>query len=427
MLFHAFWFYSGWPESRPFAPFGLHAGDVNAGIQLEHINSDPPSKYRQRQKEHLPLQHFTMARSSRVPPNALKSGKRADTVAANKKELVSVLPDNGTDVEPAVPVAIEPETVGDPPSPVDVEPADHSAGPVVDAPATQAPAPHHPAEPVVDAPAAQLPADDVKPAFKGKSYKYKARSIKPLAKPDRQANSQNKQMLQIMVTATKSGETILLPQMANGNPPYTWFTEQKITNDPYFMVQKLGIDQIHSLVAPEDPNAHKSFVCSNGRERGWMVLVKICEEDEENTHTNRRTFAENFVYFFNHPDNRKLYKYPMEAYFAGDLTPQNPADASPMSHWLTIRDTMEVCQQAIRPDEMDIIARENGSQPNVYTIPTSSVVRRRECLEEYYMPEHIPLVYQEFGQANAHVPAGEFAAAEQEIEFAGLPDFRRHG
>lgn len=224
--------------------------------------------------------------------------------------------------------------------------------------------------------------------------------------------------LQVFADATKSNDIILRLEMANGQPPFVWHTWDKLIKDPDFTRTKLGIDQVHNRVSPSDPRTYKTYPVSGGRERQWVILVKIVRDGEENTAATRRRLAENFVHFYNHPDNQRQYKYAMRAYFAGDTTPQDASTAQPLSKWLTINDTMAVMQEAIAPDEDDLAARRNNTQDDTNVIPISSVLRHDDALRDYYMPEHYALALQDFAGSGA-----DTAVSEQSGAFAGLPDF----
>lgn len=258
-----------------------------------------------------------------------------------------------------------------------------------------------------------------------RSTGYKKAASSPIkaqtTNPQTSSSGQTKQSIQVFVDATKSNDIILRLELANGQPPFVHFTEQWLRNNPSFMYTKLGINQIHHRADPSDPRAYKTRSSNNGRERYWLVLVKIVCAGETNNSASRLTLANNFVHFWNHPDNQRLYKYNMRAHFAGDTTPQDQTAALPMSNWLTIEDTMAVCQEAIGPDEDDLAARADGTQedkPN--WIPVESVLRHDDALQDYYMPEHYALVLQDFAGVE---PGMDPAVFEQPGTFHGLPDF----
>ena len=201
--------------------------------------------------------------------------------------------------------------------------------------------------------------------------------------------------LDVTVSGTKSEDMILLLETSNRMPPFFWYTYDKLQQDEYLRRVVLGINLVLDKRDPENPR-ERLYRMVNGRMRSYPVLVKLLQSSDQNTAANRKLFAESFIAFYNHPDNQSMYKFTLRARFKGDVTPQDQSTAPAMSHWLTIADTMDVCREAIAPDEEDMAARESGVQPDDRLIPITSVLRHDDALHDYYEDADYPLVLQEY-------------------------------
>ena len=230
---------------------------------------------------------------------------------------------------------------------------------------------------------------DKKASTPVKSYKQK------IIDGDRKTESTTKTKSNdclVTVTKTQSNDMVMLLERSNGDPPFVFLTVNELRRQEDFRRDILRINQMWDKVSHSNPN-ETEVVMVNGRERRFIVLVHIFEpgNDHLNNPVNRRLWADTFVHYFNHPDNRSLYSFPMTARFAGDLTPSDESTSPHMSRYLTIRDTMHVMQEALRGQDM------NGND-----LAIGYVLENEEAMNDYYAPEHLPLAMQEFAVYARH-------------------------
>jgi hypothetical protein len=196
----------------------------------------------------------------------------------------------------------------------------------------------------------------------------------------------------VFVTKTRSNDMIMLLERSNGDPPFVFLTVNELRRQEDFRRNVLRIHQMWDKVSHNNPN-ETEVVLVSGRERRFVVFVHIFEAgtDHLNNPVNRRLWADTFVHYFNHPDNRSLYTFPMTARFAGDLTPNDESTSPHMSRYLTIRDTMHVMQEALGHQDM-----------NGIDLPIGYVLENEDAMNDYYAPEHLPLARQEFAVYARH-------------------------
>jgi hypothetical protein len=209
----------------------------------------------------------------------------------------------------------------------------------------------------------------------------------------------------VWVLKTCSGDMLMYMERANGygEPPFIVPTIQELRRNEGLRKDILRINQMHDKVSPTNPNQIQNIPVGT-RERQFTMFVHIVETGNEglNNPVNRRLWADTFVHYFNHPDNRRAYKYPMTARFAGDLTPSDETTAPHMSRYLTIRDTMSVMQEALK-----------HQSPDMEELPIGLVLENEEAMEDYYAPDHLALARTEFAiyarHSNVDGGSGPFA------------------
>jgi hypothetical protein len=185
--------------------------------------------------------------------------------------------------------------------------------------------------------------------------------------------------MQVFVLKVHSGDIILLLER-NGGPPFVYPTTTYLENHQDFMNHTLRLHHCMFKVDPYDPESQLEVLAPGNRRKRFPVLVSIVDGDElvRNTPVNRRKLAEQFVAFFNHPENQRTYSYPTLAEYGGDITPQNEDNCPFLSQFLTIHDTMTVIQYAMAGVE---------GLAHIGDLPTANAVLQIEgVVEDYYSP-----------------------------------------
>jgi len=184
----------------------------------------------------------------------------------------------------------------------------------------------------------------------------------------------------------------------NGSAPFLHPTISYLNTHEDFRKSMLSIHQMHSRVSPTDPHSFREEPSSNQRfNRRFPVFVNIIDEENipNNTPKNRAAWATTFEHFYNHESTQRAYTYPEEAHYAGDLTPQNEAEAPHLSHFLTIQDTMEVMREAHAGDV------EPGQLP-----PIGDMLDDEDAMTTYYGPTAMVVALQHFASYRNHIPGG---------------------
>ena len=146
---------------------------------------------------------------------------------------------------------------------------------------------------------------------------------------------------QIFVSKIRSGDMIMLMKKGD-NAPYWKPTRDYMSDNPEFVQNTLGIDKMHNRRHPQNPSTYLAQL-TNGYNRYYPVFTKIVgdEDLQNNTPETRRNWANTFIHFHNHHRMQMNYRYPEDAHFAGDITPQDETRCPPLSDYCTIKDTMD--------------------------------------------------------------------------------------
>lgn len=229
--------------------------------------------------------------------------------------------------------------------------------------------------------------------------------------------SSSSNAMNVYVCSTMSDDLILLLEKLNGTPPFWHPTAQYLNTNADFRRHNLHIDQIHQRNDPDNPDQYRSMATNQGRSRTYPVLVNILVETarEANTSANRAAWANHFVAFFNHPSNQNLFTYPVQAHYAGDLTPTNSATAPHLSDFLTVRDTMEVMREAFMETGATDLA------------PIGDILEKQDAMAFYYTPAALERANIIFLANRNHAPGGAERPGAQNYaadgDFQDLPNF----
>ena len=249
----------------------------------------------------------------------------------------------------------------------------------------------------------------------GSPKKYTKKASQTASPQGKTASSSSSNTMSVFVCSTKPDDLLLLLERSNGGPPFWHPTLQYLNNNPTFRRENLHIHQVHDRVDPVEPERHRFTTTPQGRTRSFPVLVNILPENHRanNTTETRSAWAAHFVAFFNHPSNQTNYTYPVQAHYAGDLTPANPSMAPRMSEFLTVRDTMEVMREAFMDTGTELAT-------------VGDVMEITEAMEDYYTPGALERVQAIFASQRNHIPTGtgvEAPQAPQNDPFQDLPGF----
>lgn len=221
-----------------------------------------------------------------------------------------------------------------------------------------------------------------------KSYK----KTKPSNSPSKNqpAVRRNGNVVLVYTSKTKSNDMIMTLEKSNHTPPFLYHTLHYFETHPKILSDTLKIHHVMRQADPVEPNHYRIHRTENGNERFWNVFVHIfpAGREAQNTAATRREWANTFVHFFNHPNHVNRYTFPVEAVYAGDLTPQDENEALPLSHYLTIRDTMTVLRGVLYDSE-DANTQEHHNFDGLATVQTCFA--NNEAMNDYYKAPHIPL------------------------------------
>jgi len=185
----------------------------------------------------------------------------------------------------------------------------------------------------------------------------------------------------VIVAKTKSNDMIIkVVKKSGGNniPCYTAMVETYMKNNPTFTQDVLKVDRFTYLVDPNNLFAHFGSPTNNGYTRKILVLLHTLygpKQFQNNNAANRARWAGAFVTFYNDPGTQAEMRYPEQAAFAGDITPQDETNCAPLSYWLTAQETVDYIVSI---------------QPDCSTF--SDVLSNNALMSLYFLPEDIPRV-----------------------------------
>lgn len=249
----------------------------------------------------------------------------------------------------------------------------------------------------------------------GSVKKYTKKASQTTSPKSKSAAGSSSNTMSVFVCSTKADDLLLLLERSNGGPPFWHPTLQYLNNNPTFRRENLHVHQVHDRVDPAEPERHRFATTPQGRTRTFPVLVNILPENHRahNTPTTRSAWAAHFVAFFNHQSNQTNYTYPVQAHYAGDLTPADPSMAPCLSEFLTVRDTMEVMQEALMDAGTELAT-------------VGDVLSMTEAMDDYYAPEALQRAQTIFASQRNHIPTGtgvEEPQPPQNDPFQDLPGF----
>lgn len=205
--------------------------------------------------------------------------------------------------------------------------------------------------------------------------------------------STNGQGVQLIVAKTKNCDMVIVVER-NGQPAFTYPLESYFGNNADFMRNDCKIDKMTNLRDAGDAMQYYGIQAKNTSfTRRKLVFVHAIQgefQDQLNTHDNRERWCQHLARFWNSAEIQRLFKYPETCKYGGDLTPQDESTAQPISHWLTIRDTMDYILQ---------------SYPARYRTPVD-VLREPTILPFYYSTDLIPQVHDYYATYAAPVLNG---------------------
>lgn len=221
-----------------------------------------------------------------------------------------------------------------------------------------------------------------------KSYKKTKQQHSP--SKSKSAVNRNGSVIMVYTSATKSNDMVMTLEKSNHTPPFLYHTLRYFESHPDILSDTLKIHHVMKQADPAEPNHYRIFYQENGNERFYTVFVHIfpAGHEAQNNAATRRAWANTFIHFFNHPNNQSRYTYPVEAVYAGDLTPQNQEESLPLSHYLTIRDTMTVLRGVLYDSE-DEHAQEHHNFDGLATVQTCFA--NQAAMLDYFTPAHMSL------------------------------------
>jgi hypothetical protein len=194
------------------------------------------------------------------------------------------------------------------------------------------------------------------------------------------SSSGNGQGVQIISARTRNCDMIITIEK-NGQPAFTWPVESHLSGHQDFMRTVLKIEKMANLRDPNDAGQYFGVQAKGSNfVKRKLVFVHAMQgqlQAQLNTPENRRRWCNHIIQFWNSADMQQLFKYPETCRYGGDITPQDESKCQPISHWLTIRDTMEYILQSYQ-------AR--------YTSVADILNELPSILPYYYSDDLIPLV-----------------------------------
>jgi hypothetical protein len=190
--------------------------------------------------------------------------------------------------------------------------------------------------------------------------------------------------MHIKTCATKEGCAIAQTiTNAQGGPVYDKPVVNAMENNPELMA-RLKIHEVKKQVDPDDPTQEKHFPAKieGGFEPGITQLITIVYNATKNTAQNRE-LQSRAVCAFNNSREVQTNGYgnnPGHAnknnmmMFDGDVTPENLADAPPLSNFLTIGDCMAIIAEAHTNPQ--------GNKPS-----DAAIVSNQEILDRWFSPD----------------------------------------
>lgn len=171
-------------------------------------------------------------------------------------------------------------------------------------------------------------------------------------------NGSNNQGVQLIVAKTKTCDMIIMVER-NGQPAFTHPIESYLSNNKQYMSSVLKIEKMSNLRDPNDPMQYYGVVAKNStyfrRKLLFLHSIQGPQMQQLNTHANRERWCQHIITFWNSPEIQRLFKFPETCRYGGDVTPQDESTAQPLSHWMTIRDTMDFILQSF-PDRYKSVA-----------------------------------------------------------------------
>lgn len=211
----------------------------------------------------------------------------------------------------------------------------------------------------------------------------------------------------VHVAKTKSGDMLLTIQGPNGSYPFTYSFEVWWDNHPKDVERLLHLSHHFHRRDPENPHVPQQTMNNSGYRKYMPVYLNVVslENVNKNTPANRKKFAQAFCHMYNSHNIQKLFTFENRARYVGDITPQDETKASPLSHFLTIEDTMRIAIGAL-PTETGL---------NDLT-PLQAL--DHPAIDYYFGPEVIPIArtFYQPETTNHNSPAHAGADAQQNEE-----------
>lgn len=212
----------------------------------------------------------------------------------------------------------------------------------------------------------------------------------------------------VYVIKLHSQDLMLKVEKADGSPPFLYPTEQYLVQHPEFLSKSLGINNFFDKVDPAGnhttylraPSSTSRFNAASSNERSYPIFISLLTTDqaERATPGDRQRFAENFVRFLNHPDNVRLYKFPVNFAYGGDLTPTEDTNCPYVSEYATYSDTMSVLRRVL---SSVIHTHDEHGLPSI-----GDCLQHEEGMSDYFHPDHIENARNFFAGYRNHIPAG---------------------
>ena len=209
------------------------------------------------------------------------------------------------------------------------------------------------------------------------------------------SSSANGQGVQLISARTRNCDMIITLEK-NGQPAFTWPVESHLSAHQDFMRTVLKIEKMVNLRDPNDAGQYfgvqakgSSFV------KRKLVFVHAMQGDhqaEQNTPENRRRWCNHIMRFWNSAEMQQQFKYPETCRYGGDITPQDENNCQPISHWLTLRDTMDYILQSYQ-NRYSCVADVLNEQPSI--------------LPFYYSDDLIPMVHTYYASSSGATVGGD--------------------
>lgn len=165
----------------------------------------------------------------------------------------------------------------------------------------------------------------------------------------------------ISTISCRCGTNLMFIQTNDGKPTYCYPIVERIKNDPEYGRNKWKVDFTTVQRNPDDMNevlnfgtptkkrGHDGDMVVSTSKKLQNIFGRFPENDQEKTYEFRKRWGEMMANVFNAPFNQeKIYGTTNKlAYFAGDLTPNDPKAERPfLSNYLTIKHTIDALEVA---------------------------------------------------------------------------------